>query len=419
MNYTRKLLLLSIVISTAISINSCKSIVKISNINLSSVYKPEQAEIKPEVIIFHQNDNESTLYFRINSDELHYVKRSDDKNFKAALSVKYMILPSFNSTRIVDSASVVILDSLHFESGKYIKDSINFKAPQGYDYILHLSLYDHNRKVEQNTVYRIVKSGYYSIQNFKIYNESGEMLYSPKLSNASEIVLMHRNKSNFILNALHFENNFKPARPPFAETRNEDEELVANKSYTIDFKNGVSTLNIKDTGHYHFFLENDTIGGFSINYFHDGFPKITNHKEMLYPIRYLVSNTEYNAVAESNDLRSAIDRFWVNIAGDPVRAKSLVSRYYNNVQLSNTYFSSYKEGWKTDRGMIYTIFGAPDIVLFNDNIETWHYKDTWRIAELQFEFIKVPHKFFENNYILLRKGEYRNSWYLGIDNWRK
>jgi GWxTD domain-containing protein len=419
MNSIRKLLLFSIIISTAFSINSCKTIVKISNVNFNSVYSPEQTEIKPDVIVFHHNDNESTLYFRINSDELHYVKRADDKNFKAGLSVKYMILPSYNSTRIVDSASVVIIDSLYFETGKFIKDSIIFKAPQGFNYILHLSLYDHNRKVEQNTVYRIVKSGYYSIQNFKLYNESGEMLYSPSIPNASDITLMHRSKSNFKLNALHFENNFKPARPPFAESTTEAEELVANKSYTIDFSNGESTLNIKETGHFHFFFENDTIGGFSINYFHNGYPKITNHNEMLYPIRYLVSNTEYNAISGSDDLRSAIDRFWVSIAGDPIRAKSLVSRYYNNVQLSNIYFSSYKEGWKTDRGMIYTIFGAPDIVLFNDNIETWHYKDTWRIAELQFEFKKMPHKFFENNYILVRKGEYRNPWYLGIDNWRK
>ncbi|MBS4014547.1 MAG: GWxTD domain-containing protein [Bacteroidetes bacterium] len=397
----------------------CRTLVKVSNLNLQNIYKQELSEINPEVIIYHQNDEESILYFRIKSDELHYIKKPDEAKFKSKITLSYNIITSYNSTKPLDSASVLLIDSVHFESGKYIQDSIVFKAKSGNDYIMHLKIIDHNKKSELSYIYEIKKQHAYSSQNFKIYNSGGEMAFSNFIANSSVIKLNHNSKADFQMNAMLISEDLKPARPPFLEETITDEEINTKSIGIIKFIDGEAIVNIDKNGHCRFFHGDETFNGFSLFYFHDGYPKLTSYQSMLNPIRYIVSNTEFSAVSESADLRGAIDRFWVGVAGDPVRARSLVSRYYNNVQLSNIFFTSYKEGWKTDRGMIYTIFGAPDIVILNDGFEVWHYKDTWRMNELQFEFIKKSHPYSDNHYVLKRKADYRNPWYLGIENWRK
>ena len=36
--------------------------------------------------------------------------------------------------------------------------------------------------------------------------------------------------------------------------------------------------------------------------------------------------------------------------------------YYRRVRFANEEFTQYKDGWKTDRGMIYILFGPPNQV---------------------------------------------------------
>ncbi len=419
MRDTRILHKLTLIIIPLFALWGCKTIVKISNLNLHNIYKQEISEINPEVVIYHKNEEESILYFKINSNELHYIKKPDETKFKSIITLSYNIVSSYNAIKPVDSASVILTDSVHFESGKYIQDSILFKAKSGNDYIMHLRIVDHNKNSELSYIYDIKKQNAYSSQNFKIYNSSGEMAFSNFVANSAEVKLIHNSKASFEMNSMIIDQELKPAKPPFLEENSTDEELNSKSISVIKFVNGEAIVNIADKGHYRFFYGNEINNGFSLFYFHEGFPKLTSYQSMLYPIRYIVSNTEFSTISDSNDLRSAIDRFWVGIAGDPARARSLVSRYYSNVQLSNIFFTSYKEGWKTDRGMIYTIFGAPDIVILNDGFEVWHYKDTWKMNELQFEFIKKLHPYSDNHYVLTRKSEYRNPWYLGIENWRK
>ncbi len=413
----QKILFLALLI-TAIFFVTCKSTQRLSTINFNSVYNSELATINPDLYIFHNDIEESKLYFRINSDELQYIKGADEDAFKAKFSLQYRIIPSFNSTNLVDSASVYFIDSLNFESGNYISDSINIFAPKGENYILHLVIYDHNSKSANHFVKSINKKSDYSLQNFKFFNSESQLIYNPFIDDKGILIAQYKHPANFSMKAFTFTKDYRTASPPFLENK-EASEITADSVFNINFKSGIGIIPMKSFGHYYFFNKNDTTDGFSTYNFHKGFPYITTHESMLAPIRYLVSNSEYDALKKQQDLRSAIDRFWVSIAGDAARAKQLVSRYYQNVQYSNIYFTSYKEGWKTDRGMIYTIFGPPEIVFFYEGKETWHYKDKWRMMEIQFDFVHQEHEFTNNHYILIRKPEHRNPWYLGVENWRK
>ena len=63
-----------------------------------------------------------------------------------------------------------------------------------------------------------------------------------------------------------------------------------------------------------------------------------------------------------------------NVRGNIDKARELIRIYYTRILYSNYYFTSYKEGWRTERGMIYTIYGPPDKVYKTSDGESWGYR---------------------------------------------
>src|SRR5690606_12532002 len=106
----------------------------------------------------------------------------------------------------------------------------------------------------------------------------------------------------------------------------------------------------------------------------------------------------------------------LSITQDTERARILMRNYFRRVELANRYFSSYKEGWKTDRGMVFIIFGLPDEVYLFDDREVWEYKNN-RLSE-SFVFVRSGSIFDPGNKVLIRQRKKESSWYEGVDLWR-
>ena len=71
------------------------------------------------------------------------------------------------------------------------------------------------------------------------------------------------------------------------------------------------------------------------------------------------------------------------------RARELIRIYYNRVFFSNYYFTSSKEGWKTDRGMIYVVYGQPHALYKSTNQEKWIYYNKSKSYTITFIFNKI------------------------------
>ncbi|MCE9540005.1 MAG: GWxTD domain-containing protein, partial [Bacteroidetes bacterium] len=91
----------------------------------------------------------------------------------------------------------------------------------------------------------------------------------------------------------------------------------------------------------------------------------------------------------------------------------------NRVQDANLYFTSYLEGWKTDRGMIYLIYGSPNVTYKTANSETWIYGEENNINSLSYTFSKTNNPFTNNDFTLDRSVVYKQSWYTAVDIWRQ
>ena len=65
--------------------------------------------------------------------------------------------------------------------------------------------------------------------------------------------------------------------------------------------------------------------------------------------------------AKGEDKQALFHDFWQRLDPTPgTRENELMEEYYRRVEVANANFSSYREGWKTDRGMVYIILGPPD-----------------------------------------------------------
>ena len=106
------------------------------------------------------------------------------------------------------------------------------------------------------------------------------------------------------------------------------------------------------------------------------FTKCTQLKNLPGPLVYITTRQEYDRLESTIGNKKAFDRTILSIAADIDRARTLMRSYFRRVELANRYFTSYKEGWKTDRGMIYIVFGRPDEVFLFDDREVWNYDNS-------------------------------------------
>jgi GWxTD domain-containing protein len=91
--------------------------------------------------------------------------------------------------------------------------------------------------------------------------------------------------------------------------------------------------------------------------------------------------------------------FWEKRDPTPgTEENELMNEYYRRVNYSNQHFSGYLEGWKTDMGMVFILFGPPnDIERHPFELQTKPY-EIWYYYELNRTFVFVDETGF---------GEYR------------
>jgi GWxTD domain-containing protein len=148
----------------------------------------------------------------------------------------------------------------------------------------------------------------------------------------------------------------------------------------------------------------------------DDYPKLAKIESLADPLIYICTKEEFIRVKQAKGDKKAFDKVILGITGDQDRAKTLFRSYFRRVELANQYFSSYKEGWKTDRGMIYIVFGLPDAVYRFTDREVWNYKN--ESFKVSFSFVKSSTLFDPENFVLVRERGIKETWYEVIDLWR-
>ncbi len=211
--------------------------------------------------------------------------------------------------------------------------------------------------------------------------------------------------------------DFDHALPPMQQKKPK-----SSKSMTIDstFQIDIDQLfTLKEEGLYFFQQDTTTLEGLSIRVTNKYFPKAAYVDDLIGPMVYLTTRLEYKSLINANNRKKAMDSFWIKIGKTNDRAKRIIRNYFSNVNKSNLLFSHYKPGWKTDKGMIYIVFGPPEEVYKSANQESWIYNKKENMSKIKFTFDKVKNIFSRDHYELRRENAYEKFWYRTIDLWRK
>ena len=183
-------------------------------------------------------------------------------------------------------------------------------------------------------------------------------------------------------------------------------------------------------GIYKITLGRDIEEGFSIFNLGTEFPLLESAETMIGPLAYLASESELNSLYRAQNQKLALDNFWLSCGGNIEKARELIRIYYNRVLYANYYFTSFTDGWRTERGMIYVMYGPPDILYKTNDGESWGYikpvvKSRWgntvQVKEdyIYFNFRKRENLFSDNDYLLSRSETLVTYWDQAVASWRK
>lgn len=154
------------------------------------------------------------------------------------------------------------------------------------------------------------------------------------------------------------------------------------------------------------------------------YPSLKSPKELLEPLFYIMPPKEYKRLIKMENpdsLKQEIDRFWLSNIRKRSTARQVISLYYERVEEANKQFSNFKEGWKTDPGMVYILFGPPLYVEEGIDGMVWSYTNNFQDGTRIFRFSKE--RFFSdqfpfNHFILSRSQFYYNEEFQQIEAWK-
>jgi len=388
--------------------------------DMAFLYNPAEQPLTPRERVYHINDSVSQLMVEIKTNELLFNKANPAGKELAQVNIHYRVWETYPDPgrQIRDSATYPIFIKAMENTTRYVAYvPVSAKYPK--KYIARIYVHDKLRNVVAQDFIAIDKSSLHVSQNFRVnLSPSGQPLLNPVLEKNEIFSIEHANGYKYNTIFVKYYPNNHPLPPPiFSSLAYNLMEFAPDSLYQLEFsKEEEYTLN--DQGVYHFQLDTSVREGLTLYNFGEGYPRFTTPRDLLEPLVYLTSTNEYRDLAESSDIKLAVDNFWYRLTGSFDRARELLRVYYNRGQYANYYFTADREGWKTDRGMVYMVYGPPKSLYKSDNEEKWVYFQKKGSPTLELVFRRYPSPFTNNLFVLEREEGYNSFWREAIETWR-
>ena len=406
---------------------ACTSANKIKQQNLSKIYKRSISSVNPEFIVYHASDSASRIYFSIKTKDLLYSKKESENNFMAKVKIQYKLLESYKSEVVIDSTTFYVTDickeincPLLSERTEIVGD-FSIKTQAGKKYLLEICATDLYRNQTHTAFINVDRTTPFIHQNFLITSSpAGLPLFKKNLKWNEKITIQYNNASVKHFVCRYYQRDFPISPPPFSVYEQTTFDYQADSIFSVHTDSSENAiLEIDKTGFYHLLADSSEKSGTTVFYLGESFPELGTADELIAPLRYITTKKEFSELTSAGDKKESVDKFWLKIGNNPERSKELIRQYYSRVQDANRFFTSYTEGWKTDRGMIYIVFGSPNIIYKTSETENWLYGEENNFMSLSFNFYKVPNYFSDNDFLLERSPIYKASYYKAVDTWRE
>ncbi len=255
--------------------------------------------------------------------------------------------------------------------------------------------------------------------NFLFFSNKNNQKFNPVLHNylamGDTIVLKSLVASTQKLKVSVFGYEFEQAMPPMSYlSKNNSKTLTVDTTFDMQVN---EPFVLKRKGLYYFSKDSTENFGIGVVAVDERFPRMTYPETLLKPLVYMSTNAESYEIKKSKDHKNTLDKYWLNL---PIAqlgtASQTLKEYYKRVEESNQLYTTYKEGWKTDKGMVWIIMGSPFKIAKSKEKEIWTYQKNGH--QVEFHFLKRINQFSENHYELQRNADFQSVWYPMIEHWR-
>lgn len=393
----------------------CNPASKISGTDISSLYSGKRDNLLQINQLYNINDSISTITIQLPSGLI--LPDPGTNNYSKKGTLNYEIIGEGKHTGLINTASFSISDTSDKQD---LSHTWTFKVPSGMNYYIKATYSVPDKPDDFLLLEYLSKKNWYCQSWYRFQTESGEYLpgnitaYTQPLRIVSQDTLSRR----FLVK--HYSRNFPAPIPPFIEQYREPFKYLPDSTFYIELTNGKTPyFTPEQTGFYFFQPDTAIMQGPTLFRMDNGFPKVKIHSLMREALRYITSAKEFQQLNSYAIPKVAVDSFWIVNAGRPDLATELIRKYYLRVETANKLYTSYTEGWKTDRGMIYIVIGKPTRVYRNFDQEIWIYGENDDPRALKFYFNKAQNPFTDNDYVLIRNQYYKSAWYQNVQLWRR
>ena len=384
---------------------------------LAQMYNPGSTTIHPKVFVKKNDTTNIDLFVIINDSELLFSKANTQNQQLAKVKVFYKIMESFESGTTIDT-SMKIVSIAKTATPKTFAIKIKLKHVDLQKFVVQTTVTDLLRGKMNINFTEVDKLDSTGIDNYNvIYTADGQPFQKSYADIGTQLNIRYNNTPglHLIYNAVLPVDNTIP-QSPYATLAffNDSTIHVETEPKPLQY-----TLNIDKPGIYFTTADSVNQRGFAIPCFGNDHPNVTTPEDMLKTIKYLCTDEEYAEITAKTSKKLAVDDFWYSCTKDIKKSKELIRVYYTRAVFANIFFTDHRQGMLTDRGMVYIVMGAPQMMAITSKAEIWTYRDRKEDRKIKFVFRKRATTLTTPEYRLFRSTELKPYWDNAVETWRK
>ena len=409
---------IGVILMVAFNLFSCSSLRNPAlDTRTVSLYNPGKTELHPEYAVYHSAEDESTLFFRVLARELLFNRANPENENRALIKIDYIQYSSYIDQKIDSQGEqefVINADDID----EIFNGSIKIKTEKGKSYFLELTMTDQMRQSRKADFIFVDRYSPKSQQNYLVLSYPGNEVGYGKFYFSDEKfrIISNRVSSGKMSISYYKPFNILP-RPPFTVDEPPPRAVSPDTVWEIEYDQQ-KLFQLPERGIYQFFPDREDFDGLYLVNLGDHFPQITTPEDMAPPLQYITTSEEYRNIIRQDELKKAVDDFWVKTGKDYDNARELIKVYYNRVLFANLYYTTDREGWKTDRGMIYLLMGPPEMVRKTETQEEWIYQSGDSRSRYRFDFALESDPVKNYDFALKRTENHRTVWNTAVQTWR-
>lgn len=388
--------------------------------NFAYLYGRGAAVMRLEARVYQPAEGEAMIYYKLRTSDLLYKGTGGGGPYYARVVMGYESYPAIGSKQLLDSASTFVKDQAPTpDEDKDLIGSIPLKITHDQPFIVRLTAHDLNRDILSTVILQVEPGGRGKAQSFLPLGTNNLPLFNDHVLPGTTVKIEAESLARARLHVGHYPPLDQLPAPVFVNAGPPNLGGGPDSSFTVEVgADGTFPFTVGDRGFYHFRADTAAMDGYTLFVPTESYPEVKAARSMLPPLRYITSSKEWEGMATATDSRKQIERFWLDAAGNRDRARDAIAAYYGRVESANRHFTSYAEGWKTDRGLVHIIFGTPSTIRKDSQGETWIYGDESNLMSLVFTFRRRNEPFSNNDLVLQRDPALKSAWYRNVEAWR-